>query len=168
MKIWWLNIKKIKYVLFNYKKILIVFVVIISMILFSCNNTANSQMTSFETKTYESILIAKDKIQNFQNKEIKGVYNLIEDRENFVIINISDEWYVLAIDTYDEMKNKHDNSKMMEIAGWRYTLKATKGDIARAPDLLVDMVKQHMDDYKNNVDIELLNKALGLHYTGNI
>ena len=124
-------------------------------------------MNNLEKKIYESMLIAKDKIQRFQGKEIKGVYNLIENIENFVIINISDEWYVLAIDTYDEMKNKHDSSKMMEIAGWRYTLKATKGDIARAPDLLVDMVKQHIDDYKNGVDIELLNKALGLHYTGN-
>lgn len=153
------------------KIIKIVYILLCSvliLVLLSCGNKVLTvKMNNLEIKIYESMLIAKDKIKNFQSKEIKGIYNLIEDRENFVIINISDEWYVLAIDTYDEMKNKHDNSKLMEIDGWRYTLKATKGDIARAPDLLVDMAKQHMDHYKNDVDITLLNKALGLHYNGN-
>lgn len=152
----------------RYEKPMLYSIIIVSLyLLIYYLSTLSEEMSKLETKICNSLLIAKNKISNFENKEIKGVYNLIEDRENFVIINISDNWYVLAIDTYDEMKNNHDNSKMMEIDGWRYTLKAQKGDIAKAPDLLVDMAKSHIDDYKNDIDIELLNKALGLKYAGN-
>lgn len=152
----------------RYEKPMLYSIIIVSLyLLIYYLSTLSAEMSKLETKICNSLRIAKNKISNFENKEIKGIYNLIEDRENFVVINISDDWYVLAIDTYDEMENSNDNSQIMEIDGWRYTLKAQKGDIAKAPDLLVDMAKSHIDDYKNDIDIELLNKALGLKYAGN-
>ena len=146
----------------NFKKVYFLFLFIM---LLSCNNNIiKLKMNNTETKIYEAMLIAKNKINNFKDKEIKSVCNLIEDRENFVVINISDEWYVLAIDAYDEITNKKNNNKLMNMDGWRYTLKAEKGDIAKAPELLVNMAKNQIYYHtKSKINIELLNKALGLN-----
>ena len=87
----------------NFKKVYFLFLFIM---LLSCNNNIiKLKMNNTETKIYEAMLIAKNKINNFKDKEIKSVCNLIEDRENFVVINISDEWYVLAIDAYDQLSS---------------------------------------------------------------
>ena len=148
------------------KKIIIIFLFTLILTITSCNYS-NDYLNCFERKVYDSLRIAKESIKDFNNKSIKGVYNLIEDKEYFVIINISDSWYVLAIDTYDEMNDSKVNSSMMSIDGWRYTVKAKKGDIAIAPDILVDMAKSNVDSYNNSIDIYALNKSLGLKYTGN-
>lgn len=148
------------------KRIIIIFLFTLILTITSCNYS-NDNLNGFERKVYDSLLIAKENIKDFDNMSIKGVYSLIEDKEYFVIINISDSWYVLAIDTYDEMNDSQVNLSMMNIDGWRYTVKAKKGDIAIAPDILVDMAKFNVDSYNNSIDIDALNKSLGLKYTGN-
>jgi len=148
------------------KKINIIFLFILILTITTCNYNEDN-LIGLEIKIYESLVIAKNSINDFDNKSIKGVYNLIEDKEYFVIINISDSWYVLAIDTYDEMNDSQVNSSMMNIDGWRYTVKAKKGDIAIAPDILVDMAQSNVDNFNNNINIDVLNKSLGLKYKEN-
>lgn len=148
------------------KKINIIFLFILILTITTCNYNEDN-LIGLEIKIYESLVIAKNSINDFDNKSIKGVYNLIEDKEYFVIINISDSWYVLAIDTYDEMNDSQVNSSMMSIDGWRYTVKAKKGDIAIAPDILVDMAQSNVDNFNNNINIDVLNKSLGLKYKEN-
>ena len=71
------------------KKIIIIFLFTLILTITSCNYS-NDNLNGFERKVYDSLLIAKESIKDFNNKSIKGVYNLIEDKEYFVIINISD------------------------------------------------------------------------------
>lgn len=120
------------------KNIFIIFCVnILLMTLVCCKNKLISNLNSFETKIYESLLIAKQQIPDFENKNIQNVYNLIEDKEYYVLIEISDKWYVLAIDDYDISGGEELNPNAPY--GLKITLKAKKGDIAEAVDIMVDM-----------------------------
>ena len=51
--------------------------------------------------------MAKPKIPNFEESSIQNVYNLIEDAEYYVYIEIDNKWYILAIDDYDFSKGEN-------------------------------------------------------------
>lgn len=142
-------------------KFTILFLICFILILQACSFRRTS-LSSYEQKIYDSLKIAKSEIKNFNKSYIENIYNLIDDAENFVLIKISGKWYVLAIDNYELASAK--NIKYNTPKGLAITLKAKKGDIAEAVDILADMaeagINKHLSEGLNTaID---LNEAFGL------
>lgn len=144
----------------NKNIIKILFLVFIMMFFVSCKNSKYVSLNEFEKKIIEAI-----KISNFQFNDsyIQNVYNLIENNDDFVFIEIGDIWYALALNDYD-YSDEVDITNNNIPNGLKITIKANKGDIAPAVDILVDMsisgIKKHEAESQ---DIVIkLNEALGL------
>lgn len=126
----------------------------------ACSNLKYVQLNAFEKKIIDAIKVSQFQ---FNNSYIQNVYNLIEDNDNFVFIEIDDIWYILALNDYDYSDEVNiTNSDIPN--GLRITIKANKGDIVPAVDMLVDMVisgiKMHEAELQDTVI--KLNEALGL------